>query len=109
MPSSKNKKLARLQRQEISIQQSKYPNDTVFFYIPYHPKDPISWRIQQIFRSKFLQNENSTAGFQKMTIAYSRPKNLGELLSYRRIDSFDYPPVSSNFVTRDPWAGFFRS
>ena len=74
-------------------QQSKSPNDTILFHIPYHQKDPIFWSIQQTFRSKFLQNEISTAGFRKMTIAYSRPRNLGEMLSYRKIDSFNCPPI----------------
>ena len=108
MPSSKNKRLKRIQQQEARIRQSNEPNDTAFFHVPYHPRDPISQDIQRLFRSKFLQNEESTAGFQRLTIAYSRPKNLGEMLSYRRIDSFNCPPVSSNFTTRDPWAGFFH-
>ena len=109
MPSSKNKQLAQLALQRERNTQPQTSKNTVFFHIPYHPKDPISWSIQRLFRQKFLTNCNTTAGFQKMTIAYSRPKNLGEMLSYRRIDSFNCPPVSSYFATRDPWARFFRS
>ena len=108
MPSSRNKRMAQQIRQQHNLQSTTSKN-TVFLHIPYHPKDPISCSIQSLFRSKFLNQETNTAGFEKLTIAYSRPKNLGEMLSYRRIDSFNCPPVSSNFVTRDPWAGFFRS
>ena len=110
MPSSKNKRIARLrlQQQQQNNRQLNSSTDTVFFHVPYHPKDPLSWHIQRIFHSNFLNNGRPTAGFNQMTIAYSRPKNLGEMLSYRRIEAFDCPPVSSNFQTRDPWAGFFR-
>ena len=109
MPSSKNKHRARLllQQQQLRNRQSNEANDTIFFHVPYHPKDPVSWQIQRIFRSTFLNKEKPTAEFSRLTIAYSRPKNLGEMLSYCRIEAFDCPPVSSNFVTRDPWAGFF--
>ena len=108
MPSTKNKQRARQQQQQRDSQITT-SNNTVFLHVPYHPKDPISWSIQRLFRSRFLnQQEGTTAGFDRLTIAYSRPKNLGELLSYRRIDSFNCPPVSSNFQTRDPWAGFFH-
>ncbi len=109
MPSTRNKKLQLLKQQSNLMNNPNKTNDRVILHIPYHPKDPISWEIQRIFRRKFLQNECSTIGFSRLTVAYSRPKNLGELLSYRRIDSYNCPPVSSNFVTRDPWAGFFRS
>ena len=112
MLSTRNKRRARLLLQEQQLQHSQQSirnNENIFFHIPYHPKDPMSWTIQKIFRRRFLNNRTSTAGFNQLTIAYSRPKNLGEMLSYRRIESFNCPPVSSNFQTRDPWAGFFRS
>ena len=110
MPSSKNKCRAwlLLQQQE-NNQQSNIVRDTVFFHIPYHPKDPLSWSIQCIFHCTFLYDGKPTAGFSRLTIAYSRSKNIGEMLSYRRIEAFDCPQVSSNFQIRDPWAGFFRS
>ena len=108
MPSSRNKRLAQL-RQQQQNQQFEQSENTVFLHLPYHPKDPISWTIQRLFHTKFLLSEDSTAGFNRLTIAYSRPKNLGEMLSYRRIDAFNCPPVSSKFQTRDPWARFFRS
>ena len=110
MPSTKNKRRSRLmlQQQQQHNQQSDSSNDTIFLHIPYHPKDPLSWHVQRLFRQTFLSKGKPTAGFSRMTKAYSRPKNLGELLSYRRIESFNCPPVSSNFSTRDPWAGFFH-
>ena len=34
-----------------------------------------------------------------MTVAYSRPPNLGNLLSLRNINSFNGPPASSYQIT----------
>ena len=100
MPSTKNKQLER-QAQSLTnpLHNSnvKSGDNTVILHVPYHPKGPASSTIQQLFRSKFLSGKKSTAGFSKLTIANSRSKNLGEILSYRRIDTFDGPPVSSFF------------
>ena len=108
MPSTKNKR-NRLLQHRLETLRKNTPNDTAIFHIPYHPKDPSSREIQRKFRDVFLNGTTDVAGINRLIVAYSRPNNLGEMLSYRRIDSFNCPPVSSNFQTRDPWAGFFRS
>ena len=109
MPSTRNKRLAKQRALQLQAVRNRTTlNKTAILHIPYHPKDPISWQIQRLFRSLFLANSNSFAGFERLTIAYSRPKNLGEILSCRRIDSFNCPPVSSKITIRDPWAGFFQ-
>ena len=110
MPSTQNKHLAKQRALKLqAIRNSMTLNNTAILHIPYHPKHPISWQIQRLFRSIFLANSNSFVDFEMLTIAYSRPKNLGEILSCRRIDSFTCPPVSSKITIRDPWARFFRS
>ena len=97
MPSTKNKRLER----EASILRlhsdttTKSTDNTVILHVPYHPKSPNSKTIQQMFRTQFLGKHKSVAGFSKLTIAHSRSRNLGEILSYRRIESFEGPPVSS--------------
>ena len=109
MPSTRNKR--RAQRRALllqSIRNTTSTNDTAILNIPYHPKDPVSWQIQRLFRTHFLRYNTSTAGFQRLIVAYSRPMNLGEMLSCRRIDAFNCPPVSSKITTRDRWARFFQ-
>ena len=109
MPSTRNKRRRHQRALQLQTMRAAEPTkDTAILNIPYHPKDPISWQIQRLFRSHFLQRNTSIAGFNRLTIAYSRPKNLGELLSCRRIDAFNCPPVSSKITTRDRWARFFQ-
>ena len=109
MPSTQNKHLAKQRALKLqAIRNSMTLNNTAILHIPYHPKDPISWQIQRLFRSLFLTNFTSFVGFERLTISYSRPKNLGEILSCRRIDSFTCPPVSSKITNRDRWAWFFQ-
>lgn len=97
MPSTKNK---RLQREAILQQSKSDPNtkssdNTVILNVPYHPKSPSSTTVQHIFKNKFLDGKRSVAGFSKLTTAHSRSNNLGEILSYRKVESSNGPPVSS--------------
>ena len=111
MPSTRNKQRARnrLRLQQLQNNSTTTAKDVAIVHIPYHPKNPSSWHIQRLFHKNFLRYERSLAGFKSLTIAYSRSKNLGEMLSCRRIDSFNCPPVSSKITTRDRWAMFFQS
>ena len=93
MPSTKNKK--RLHSQHTNATAKMDDDSTIIYHVPYHPKNPPSHEIQQLFSSQFLQGRRMVSGINKLTIAYSRPHNLGECLSYRRIESFHCPPVSS--------------
>ena len=64
MPSTRNKR--RAQRRALQLQlirNTASTNNTAILNIPYHPKDPISWQIQRLFRTHFLQYNTSTAGF----------------------------------------------
>ena len=101
MPSTKRIRQNRLRLQTSGIPTNSAGNDMAILHIPYHSKDPISREIQTIFHEKFLASNTATASFKRLVIAYSRPRNLGEMLSYQRIDSYNCQPVSSNFVTRD--------
>ena len=97
MPSTKNKirERERAQLNNNSFNNGKNEDNTAILHIPFHPKGPCSSQIQKIFRDKFLGKDKTVAGLAKLTIANSRPRNLGEMLSYRRIENFDGPPVSS--------------
>ena len=44
-----------------------------------------------------------------MCVAYSRPKNLGSIFTYRKIDRLDGPPVSSYLEYRLGGLFFFNS
>ena len=91
MHTTRNKRIKARQQQLLTIRRNT-PNETVILHIPYHPKDPPSREIQQRFRNNFLACNSDVAGFKQLIIAYSRPRNLGEILSYHRIDTFNCPP-----------------
>ena len=93
MPSTKNKRLQRECNNNITQQRK----ENAILHLPYHPKNPKSQHLQSIFKNKFIQHNKSIAGFKRMTIACSRPKKLGEMLSYGKIGDFNCPPVSSFF------------
>ena len=79
----------------------------IFFHLRYNPYNPPSSKLQKGFSSyimhpryeKHLTSITNTDGhnipIERMTVAYSRPHNLGNLLSYRKIDKSNGPPVSS--------------
>jgi hypothetical protein len=80
---------------------------TVVLHLQYHPCDPPSKVIQQLFREELhspvgltqlqdLQNHNKVhTGINRLLIAYHRPPNIGNLLSPRVLKSDSGPLVSS--------------
>ena len=81
----------------------------VFFHLQYHPNDPTSSAIQKQWRLHMCyppseaplpcvtNQHDAPIAIDQLTIAYSRPPNLGNLLSYRRLDKLNGPKVSSLF------------
>ena len=79
----------------------------VFFHLRYHPQDPPSPAIQKLWRdlvsqppygmplSRVQNHQGTRVGLDRLIVAYSRPLNLGNLLSYRKLDTGSGPPVSS--------------
>ena len=79
----------------------------IFLHLKYHPDDPKSYKLQQLYtthvgRPRYCHplatvrnHTRDPIGISRMIIAYSRPPNLGNLLSYRKIDTTNGPPVSS--------------
>jgi hypothetical protein len=78
-----------------------------YFHIPYHPLDPTSNTIQEVFRREIqfpsgitplhhLQNHKKTdIGINRLIVAYHRPPNIGNLLSPRIMKAENGPTVSS--------------
>jgi hypothetical protein len=85
--------------------------ERVFFHLQYHPEDPKSFIIQKTWKEQILHpqwrqklgilknHENSRVKLNQLTVAYSRPPNLGNLLSYRRLSQRNGPRVSSFRIT----------
>jgi hypothetical protein len=84
----------------------------LFFHLRYHPQDPPSSDIQDAWKhlvvhpplqvplaSLFVKGWNSGQlhrfAQDRLIVCYSRPHNLGNLLSYRKIKPNSGPPVSS--------------
>lgn len=70
----------------------------VFFHVQYHPKDPASHLIQKAWKEcvaappfsmklEDIRNPRTKLplGFNRMIIAYSRPMNLGNMLTHRNL------------------------
>ena len=85
-------------------QQQK--RDTIYFHIPYHPQDPRAKQWQELWQQHMVQPRNkphisrikcgnATFPIEKMTVCYSRHHNLGNFLSYRKLDRFKGRTVSS--------------
>ena len=81
-----------------TTQQTQQSQQDIFFHLQYHPANPPASEIQRIWRRDMLSPPMKTPlhqltnrdGFQipikKLTIAYSRAPNLGNLLSCRKLN-----------------------
>ena len=95
-------KLPRPEKEEDSNQ--------IFFHLQYHPNDPPSSDLQQTWRETVLDPpgyqrlpkiknwKRQEIGLERMIVCYSRPLNLGNLLSYRKLKPTG-PPASSYRIT----------
>ena len=77
--------------------------DTIFLHLPFHPGNPSSSELQQLYKTIMLEPQhkkhlNSFTNTNRLIVAYSRPQNLGNLLSSRNIQTQDGPPVSSYYM-----------
>ena len=80
----------------------------LYFHLDFHPDDPSSRFLQKTFRETLLSpshnsdnladlrnKKNQRFAIQRMIVAYHRPKNLGSLLSPRRLKTTPDAPVST--------------
>ena len=79
----------------------------IFFHIEYHPDSLKSHEIQEIWLQTVMQPSSAPhlslvhsfhdfeVEIRQMTVAYSRARNLGNLLSSRNLHLSNGPPVSS--------------
>ena len=77
--------------------QDEPDRDMLFYHLPFHPSNPSSSHIQKLWRdiiatptnAEKLTNLTNHTGHKipisKLTVAYSRPPNLGNLLSCRKV------------------------
>ena len=87
-------------------QQTDSSFDCWIFKLTYHPQDPSSRLIQQAWQdtvaaprlSKPLERIDiryNPIGHRRFIVCYKRPPNIGNLLSYRKLQPTSGPPVSS--------------
>jgi len=98
---------AKASRVRPQLEDSIYDEERVFLHLSYHPGDPSSRVLQQVFRKTLLSPEKEPplptlrnfhgahVGINRMVIAYSRPPNLRGLLFPRRLREVLDAPVSS--------------
>ena len=82
----------------------------VFLHMPFHPNNPPSSHIQQIFRDTILSPgkepilttlrnfSGKQCTIQRLIIAYNRPKNIGNYTSPRKLRS-DTTSISTHLLT----------
>jgi hypothetical protein len=106
-----NKAIARLTTahgtSEPTDDQRRKLRRCLFFHLRYHPQNPKSHAIQHAWRTHIAEPQYSRPlaqvknyakaplGIDRLIVAYSRPLNLGNILSYRKLKDTDGPPVSS--------------
>ena len=85
----------------------------MFYHVPFHPCDPPSREIQRVFRRCLLEPSgeprlpelrsasNQPFGAERLVVAYSRPRNLGNHLARRRLNPLG-TPVSSFLASGRP-------
>ena len=95
------------ERNKIKLQKLEAAARRLYLHIEYHPQNPPSHQIQQLFSENVLNppgkkalNELDASAGEKvpidaMIIAYHRAPNLGDMFSYRNISKRKGPPVSS--------------
>lgn len=88
-------------------------NSNRFFHLTYHPKDISRKRIQQLYNLHCNQPDEKNKSFKlgyknqhynimqidKLTIAYSRPKNLRDHLCPSKLPISDDQPSIENFIS----------
>ena len=79
----------------------------IFYHTKFHPSNPTSSTLQQVWNNTIIRPpqdfhistvENlhgKSISLERMTVAYSRPPNLGNILSARNLHLTTGPPVSS--------------
>jgi hypothetical protein len=89
------------------VPRIKDSSGTLFLHVKYHPLDPPSQLIQSHFRelirdrpgdlplSELLNRHQEPCKIDRMIIAYSRNKNVSELVSPRKLHTADGVPVST--------------
>ena len=86
------------------------PTTTTFLHLQYHPQDPNRHTIQQLWNSTVARPTHQTplhniknlhgqpSNIDRLTVAYSRPPNIGNLLSVRKIQGRGVPV--SSYITK---------
>ena len=98
------------ERRDYNLQMERAMNPRpkpLYFHMQYHPQDPKSSTIQRQWRdivteppggkkySEVENNKGAELGETRLIVAYSRPPNLGNILSSKIIQKTKGPPVSS--------------
>ena len=92
---------------QCASEQDKDTQVHVFFHLTYHPRYPTSKHLQRQWREHLLHppwepslwrlknRYKIPIGIKLMCVAYSRPKSLGNIFTYRKVDCLGGPSVSS--------------
>ena len=94
-------------RERLARQREREATRRVYLHLPYHPANPPSKILQQLWQNtifsppgekrlnQLVNHKGAPIPVDRMIIAYSRAPNLGNMLSYRKICNRSGPKVSS--------------
>ena len=94
-------------RKRKKLEKKEASRRRVFLHLPYHPQNPPARVLQEVWHrlvsapnrktplNRLTNYDGYTVPIDRMVIAYSRPPNLSNMLSYRKIDKLSGPKVSS--------------
>ena len=105
------KAISRAEQYSGPTNSTKNDHTSVIFHLPFHPNDPLSYKIQQAWRKTIaspryhmplpnMRNPKTRekCNIERMIITYHRPMNIGNLLSHRNLNTNPTaPPVSSYY------------
>ena len=99
LTTSKEERLAKKQAKR------EEANRQLYFHVEHHPQGPKSSEVQKLFKDTFLHPPGKKPFQQigrygelpvdKLIVCHHRPRNLENILSYRKISKLKGPPVSS--------------
>ena len=70
------------------------PRNRLFFHLEYHPKDIPKRLICQIYKQECQNTLQSEIGISELTIAYSRPSNVADMVSKSKLFQVEGNSVS---------------
>jgi hypothetical protein len=82
---SAKRQLSSVNSTPASVQQDIEDEERLFLHLEFHPDDVPRQRIQELFKHHCSDSYSRELGIDRPTIAYHRPKNIGDFISRAKL------------------------